>query len=590
MSKAATKPRTRLNHRAVLFGLAGAMAGSVLLSPPVTAQDPMAGMDHSQHNMGVVDPNVWRMPPMEGMDMSMMPYLEGNVPTATPFMPGMDLSDMERSMLPEATYREAVELADGDVLDLEAGLVRRTIDGHDLIMYSFNGQYPGPVIKVQQHSTITVNFTNNIEFPTTLRWHGVRVENQYDGVPGLTQRPVQPGATFEYQVRFPDAGTFWYHPHQREEVAQDLGLYGNIIVESPDENYYSPVNHEVALILDDILMDDLGPIPWGFEAPTHVLMGRFGNVMMVDGKASHELEVKKGDVVRYMLTNASNTRMFNVSWDGAPIKLVAGDLSKFEREVMVGSVVIAPGQRYVVEVQFDEPGDAAMTSQIQSINHFLGQFYATVDTLGTVSVADEDSEADYSAAFAQLREPEEVRADIDAMRPHFDKEVDHEVMLTLNARGLLTPIQQMMAIDTFYVPPLEWNETMPMMNWLATGQEVRWIIPDMASISPDRELGPARGWRFTQGDVVRLRLFNDPKSVHPMNHPMHLHGQRFLVLEQDGVRVNNMVWRDTVIVPVGSTLDLLIEMANPGDWMLNCQIPEHVGSGMSISMRVAPAP
>ena len=224
MSKAATKPRTRLNHRAVLFGLAGAMAGSVLLSPTVPAQDPMAGMDHSQHNMGVVDPNVWRMPPMEGMDMSMMPYLEGNVPTATPFMPGMDLSDMERSMLPEATYREAVELADGDVLDLEAGLVRRTIDGHDLIMYSFNGQYPGPVIKVQQHSTITVNFTNNIEFPTTLRWHGVRVENQYDGVPGLTQRPVQPGATFEYQVRFPDAGTFWYHPHQREAVAQDLGL------------------------------------------------------------------------------------------------------------------------------------------------------------------------------------------------------------------------------------------------------------------------------------------------------------------------------------------------------------------------------
>jgi FtsP/CotA-like multicopper oxidase with cupredoxin domain len=287
-----------------------------------------------------------------------------------------------------------------------------------------------------------------------------------------------------------------------------------------------------------------------------------------------------------MLTNASNTRMFNVSWDGAPIKLVAGDLSKFEREVMVGSVVIAPGQRYVVEVKFDEPGDAAMTSQIQSINHFLGQFYATVDTLGTVSVVNEDTDADYSAAYAQLREPAEVKADIDAMRPHFDREVDHEVMLTLNARGLLTPIQQMMAIDTFYVPPLEWNETMPMMNWLATGQEVTWIIPDMATMSPDRELGPARGWRFTQGDVVRIRLFNDPKSVHPMNHPMHLHGQRFLVLEQDGVRVNNMVWRDTVIVPVGATLDLLVEMDNPGDWMLNCQIPEHVGSGMSISMRV----
>ena len=575
--------------RVALLGGMWALAGTAVWSSPAAAQDPMAGMDHSQHNMGAMDPNVWRMPPMEGMDMSMMPYLEGNVPTATPFMPGKDLTSMQRSMLPEAVYREVVELADGDVLDLEAGLVRRTIDGHALIMYSFNGQAPGPVIKVKQHSTITVNFTNNIEFPTTIRWHGVRLDNEYDGVPGLTQSPVQPGETFEYQVRFPDAGTFWYHPHQREEVAQDLGLYGNIIVESPDADYYSPVNHEVTLILDDILMDDLGPIPWGFESPTHVLMGRFGNVMLVDGQASHDLEVKKGDVVRYQLTNASNTRMFNLSWDGAPIKLVAGDLSKFEREVMVGSVVIAPGQRYVVEVKFDEPGNAVMTSQIQAINHFLGQFYATVDTLGTVSVADQDTDADYSTAFAQLREPAEVKADIDAMRPHFDREVDHELMLTLNARGLLTPIQQMMAIDTFYVPPLEWNETMPMMNWLATGQEVTWILPDMATMSLNRELGPARGWRFTQGDVVKIRLFNNPKSVHPMNHPMHLHGQRFLVVEQDGVRVNNMVWRDTVIVPVGATLDLLVEMSNPGDWMLNCQIPEHVGSGMSISMRVNPA-
>ena len=142
---------------------------------------------------------------------------------------------MQHMMLPEATYRDVLELADGDVLELEAGLVRRKIGDREFIMYAFNGQHPGPLIKVNQNSTITVNFTNNIEFATTLRWHGVRVENKYDGVPGLTQRPVKPGETFEYKVRFPDAGTFWYHPHQREDIAQDLGLYGNIIVESPDD-------------------------------------------------------------------------------------------------------------------------------------------------------------------------------------------------------------------------------------------------------------------------------------------------------------------------------------------------------------------
>ena len=583
--------RLSIATRVVLLGLVWTAACLTVLPRSAEAQDPMPmNMPGMQHDMGNTDPNAWRMPPMEGMDMSMMAYLQGNVPTASPFMPGADLDDMQRSMLPEATYREVIELADGDVLDLEAGLVRRSIGGRELVMYAFNGQYPGPSLKVQQHSTITVNFTNNIEFSTTLRWHGVRVDNQYDGVPGLTQRPVRPGDTFEYKVRFPDAGTFWYHPHQREAIAQDLGLYGNIIVESPDEDYYNPVNHEVVLILDDILMDDMGLLPWGFEAPTHALMGRFGNVMLVDGESSHELAVKKGDVVRYHLTNAANTRMFNVSWDGAPIKLVAGDLSRFEREVMVGSVVIAPGQRYVVEVKFDEPGESAMTTRIQAINHFLGQFYPAVDTLGTVSVADEETDADYSGSFAQLREHADVQADIDRVRQHFDREVDHELELTLNARGLLTPIRQMMAIDTFYVPPVEWNETMPMMNWLATGHEVTWILPDVATMSPDRELGPARGWRFKEGDVVKLRLFNNPKSLHPMNHPMHLHGQRFLVLEQDGVRMNNLVWRDTVIVPVGATIDLLIEMSNPGNWMLNCQIPEHLGSGMSISFRVDPAP
>jgi FtsP/CotA-like multicopper oxidase with cupredoxin domain len=147
-----------------------------------------------------------------------------------------------------------------------------------------------------------------------------------------------------------------------------------------------------------------------------------------------------------------------------------------------------------------------------------------------------------------------------------------------------------MAIDTLYVPPVEWNETMPMMNWLSTGMEVTWILPDAAVMEDGQELRPAMGWRFTEGDVVKIRLFNDPKSLHPMNHPMHLHGQRFLVLEQDGVRLNDLVWRDTVLVPVGSTVDILVEMSNPGMWMFNCQIPEHVGTGMSISFRVDPAP
>ena len=541
-------------------------------------------------DMALADPSGWRMPPMQGMDMSMMAFLGGETPTVEPFLPGADLDDMQRSMLPEATPAEVIELADGDVLDLTAGLVRRDIGGQSVIMYGFNNQYPGPLLRVRQHSSITVNFTNEIDFPTTLRWHGVRLENRFDGVPGLTQRPVRVGETFQYEVRFPDAGVFWYHPHQRGEIAQDLGLYGNIVVESSEPDYYDPVNHEETLILDDILIDESGLAPWGFEAPTHALMGRFGNVLLVNGETSRELEVRKGDVVRYQLTNASNTRILNLSWGGAPIKLIAGDLGKFERDIRVGSVLIAPGQRYVVEVRFDEEGEVALTNRIQAIDHARGEFYPHTDTLGTVFVSGEITAADHSETFGRLREHSEVQADIERVRPYFDRPPDRGLVLTMRARGLLIPIRQMMAIDTLYVPPVEWNETMPMMNWLSTGMEVTWILPDAAVMEDGQELRPAMGWRFTEGDVVKIRLFNDPKSLHPMNHPMHLHGQRFLVLEQDGVRLNDLVWRDTVLVPVGSTVDILVEMSNPGMWMFNCQILEHVGTGMSISFRVDPAP
>ncbi len=534
------------------------------------------------------DPAEWRMPPMD-MANAMASFMQGRMPDVAPFIPGAGLTDAERAALPMATAQRTVELADGDTLDLNAGLVLRDIGGNTITMYGFNGQAPGPIIRVKQHSTVTVNFTNNIEFSTTLRWHGVRVENRFDGVPGLTQRPVKPGETFQYTVQFPDAGVYWYHPHQHEDIAQDLGLYGNIIVEAPEEDYYNPVNREEVLLLDDILIDDLGLFPWGLEAPTHALMGRFGNVLMVNGRTEYDLAVNRGDVVRFYLTNASNTRVFNLSWGGATIKLIAGDLGKFEREVWVQNVVIAPGQRYVVEVQFAEAGKFALSNGIQAIDHFMGKFYSRRDTLGTISVSTQTTAVDHSTRFRELREHPEVQADIDRVRPYFDRPVDHELVMTVNGAALPNPILQLMAMDTLYNPPVEWNETMPMMNWLATGANLTWMFRDATDIAEGREIGPAAGWRFKQGDVVKIRLFNDPKTVHPMNHPMHLHGQRFLLLETDGVRSTNFVWRDTIVVPVGSTIDLLVEMSNPGNWMLNCQIPEHMGSGMAITLRVDPS-
>jgi FtsP/CotA-like multicopper oxidase with cupredoxin domain len=133
--------------------------------------------------------------------------------------------------------REIVRLADGDTLRLESGLVRRVIRGKTVVMYDFNGQHPGPLIDVAKGATIVVQFHNGIDQPSAIHWHGVRLDNRFDGVPGVTQDPVAPGATFTYVVRFPDAGVYWYHPHVREDIQQDLGLYGNILVRSTSAGY-----------------------------------------------------------------------------------------------------------------------------------------------------------------------------------------------------------------------------------------------------------------------------------------------------------------------------------------------------------------
>ena len=114
-------------------------------------------------------------------------------------------------------------------------------------------------------------------------------------------------------------------------------------------------------MLDDILVGDDGLVPLGLESPTHALMGRFGNTFLVNGEPDYRLSVGRGEVVRFFLTNVSNTRTLNLSFgDGARMKVVGGDVGNFEREAWVESVVIAPAERYVVHVRFDRPGPAAL--------------------------------------------------------------------------------------------------------------------------------------------------------------------------------------------------------------------------------------
>ena len=552
------------------------LAGVLWLGAPqlLRAQQPTAQMDHMH-----MDDSAMAMPVPMPAGMKMMPGLVGLVPPGETFLPG---AGKRLSSLPEAVAAKVTPLKSGDTLDLTAGLVRRTIKGQTFAMYAFNGQVPGPLIRVPQNAIITVRFHNRIDLPSSVHWHGVRLDNASDGAVGVTQDPVAPGGDFTYTVHFPDAGIYWYHPHVREDIEQSMGLFGNMLVDAPGGDYYSPANQEQVLMLSDLLMQGDTLIPFGKDLIDFALMGRVGNVLLVNGEPHYHLNVHRGEVVRFFLTNVSNSRTWNVSFGGAPIKVLASDVSRFEYEEMVPSVVLAPAERYVVEVRFEKPGRFAMVNAVQAINHYRGEFEPEVDTLGTITVDSTAATPDYAAQFATLRSYDSVTADIDRYRKYFGKAPDKSITLTVRTSGLPLATVQFMTIDTAYFAPVEWVDGMPDMNWLSTSGQVQWILRDNATGKENGDID----WHVKRGSVVKLRIFNDPTSFHPMQHPIHLHGQRMLVVSRDGVPTQNLVWKDTALIPVGSTVDLLIDASNPGDWMLHCHIAEHLGAGMMMVVHV----
>ncbi len=527
-------------------------------------------------------------PPMHPA-VPMMPGLAALRPDATPWLPAA--ADPEG--VPLARRRQIVRLGDGGTLDLEAGLVRRQLAGRTYLMYGFNGQIPGPLIHVPEKATIFVNFENRTALPTAVHWHGVRLDNRYDGVPGVTQDPVLPGEGFRYQVYFRDAGLYWYHPHHREDIAQDLGLYGNMLVDPLAADVYGPVNTEQVLMLDDLLVGAQGLVPYGAESANFMLMGRFGNLFLVNGEPDYELEVMRGEVVRFFFTNVANTRTFNLSFrhDGAttplPMKAVATDVSRYQREVWADSLVIAPAERYIVDVRFAQPGAVRVVNVVQGINHRAGTFFTESTELGVVRVAADRVDTDLVESHSVLRTNADVTADIEAYREHFDRPPDRELVLRLEAGELPLVIDQLMALDRVYFNPAEWAGTMPMMNWISTGEQIEWLLIDPRTGNRNTDIDD---WNFAVGDVVKIRIINDRGSFHAMQHPIHFHGQRFLVLEQDGVANDNLAWKDTVLLPVASTTDLLLELSNPGRWMVHCHIAEHLESGMKMIFTVDDAP
>lgn len=540
----------------------------------MSADDLAAGGNHAAHLVGEdaaeADSIVrWTTVPMP-IGFSMLPAEMALRPGVGAQLP------RAKSGTPLARRAEVVSLADGDTLTLSAGVVRKRIHGREHVMLGFNGQIPGPVLRVERGTSVVVRFINDLDQPSSVHWHGLRGDWQMDGAPPLTQDPVPPGATFIYTLRFPDAGLYWYHPHVREEMQQDLGLSGNIMVQGMEG--LPAVGRGELLLLDDILIGDDGIVPYGLEQPTHALMGRFGNVLLVNGEPRWHDTVKAGEAIRLWLTNAANTRTFNLAASNAVMRLVAADMGPFPEPLDVESVVLAPAERYAVDIFPDGTGPVVITNRVQALDHLFGRFVAQVDTLGVITVNGERGtpftfHPDRQAAIASAADPSAlIGASLGGSPPR------HVLEFGLRPRDLPFTTSRMMLLDSAYFHPVEWSGTMPMMNWATTAAQAEWFVRDAVSGLENA----AAAFTVRRGEVRTLRLVNPRNSLHAMQHPIHLHGQRFMIVAVNGVPTDpaHRAWKDTALLPAGGTLDLVVEFSNPGHWMLHCHIAEHVESGM----------
>jgi FtsP/CotA-like multicopper oxidase with cupredoxin domain len=539
---------------------------------------------------------------------------------------GADHFPREATGLAEAEAPRMVELGDGDEFELRIAPVAKQLGEATVRMLAYNGSIPGPTLKVKQGSKVVVNVENRGDLEATVHWHGLRLENRYDGT-HETQQPMAVGERFTAQVSFPDPGLYWYHPHIREDYGQELGLYGNVLVEPADPDYWPRAHREVVLTLDDILLEDGQVAPFSRTETTHTAMGRFGDLLLVSGESELSLSAKLSEVVRFYLTNTANTRVFRVALPGARMKLVGGDSGHVEHEEFVEDVIIAPSERVVVDVLFDRSGDLTLEHRTPERTY----------PLAAIRVSEERAEPSLEAEFERLRTNADLAAERERIEPYLEAEPDKRLafiaemdMAAPEGEGRvayacpmhpavvsgepghcpecgmkLIPAQLISEAgaghehhdhgeghehsdahaghDHEAAGGIEWEDDMVEVNRMTTPANMRWKLID-------RETGKenaAIDWRFRVGDQVKIRLLNEMAGDHPMHHPFHVHGAgRLLVLARDGAPEPNLVWKDTVLVRTGEAVDVLLDVTNPGLWMAHCHIAEHHESGMMFSFEV----
>ncbi len=410
--------------------------------------------------------------------------------------------------------------------------------------WAYNGVTPGPVLRLRQGTPFHATVENGLAETTTVHWHGIRLPNAMDGVPGLTQPPIAPGGRFEYAFTPPDAGTFWYHSHDDGLVQMGRGLVGALIVEEADPPM---VDRELLWTVQDWRLDENAQIVPGFNNRMEIAMaGRVGNTVTINGRLPETLSVHAGERIRLRLLNAAIARIMALRFEGHRPVIVALDGQPCDPHTPPdGRILLGPAMR--ADVMLDMQGEPGRSYAV--VDDFYGGLAYTL-----VHIA-------YAAA-APLR-PHPLAAplrlpDNPVPRPDLTAAVTQEIRLQ---GGMMSGMGGGM------------RGMMGGAAWSINGQ----------SMTGDGSAGMPPLFRIDRGRSCLLDLRNETAWWHPI----HLHGHSFSVLDRAGMAVPHDEWGDTVLVRPQERVRVAFVADNPGDWMLHCHVMEHQVGGLMGTILVA---